>query len=175
MENTKVCCFTGHRPPSLPFRFNEKDERCIRLKEKLRELIIEKIEKDKVSHFISGMALGVDIYAAEIILDLKKQYSNLILEAAIPCLNQTEKWSREQQDRYFAIHNRCDKTTVIQREYTSSCMQKRNKYMVDQADFVIAVWNGSPSGTGKTVRYALSKGKNITALNPATLDVTLYD
>ena len=43
--------------------------------------------------------------------------------------------------------------------------------MVDQADFVIAVWDGRPSGTGKTVQYALNQGKTIRAISPKTLEV----
>ena len=67
----KTCAFTGHRPQHLPFGMNENDERCVKLKEKLKEQIINLIEAENVTHFITGMALGVDRYAAEIVLDLK--------------------------------------------------------------------------------------------------------
>ena len=50
---------------------------------------------------------------------------------------------------------------MLQHHYTNDCMQNRNKYMVDNSDIVIAVWNGKPSGTGSTVRYAHEKGKTI--------------
>ena len=43
---TKKCAFTGHRPQSLPFGFNEADERCITLKQKLRDEIIRQIEEN---------------------------------------------------------------------------------------------------------------------------------
>ena len=52
----KKCAFTGHRPQSLPFGFNESDERCIALKQTLRAEIIRLIEQEGVTHFISGMA-----------------------------------------------------------------------------------------------------------------------
>ena len=67
---TKKCAFTGHRPQSLPFGFNEADERCIALKQKLRDEIIRQIEENGVTHFITGMAIGVDMFAAEIVLGL---------------------------------------------------------------------------------------------------------
>ena len=44
--------------------------------------------------------------------------------------------------------------------------------MVDHADYILAIWNGCPSGTGNTVRYAHRKGKSIIVINPASLDVT---
>lgn len=82
--NTKACSFTGHRPQHLPFGMNENDERCVRLKEIPKEEIINLIEKEDVTHFITGMALGVDLYAAEIVLDLKARYPNITLEVLFP-------------------------------------------------------------------------------------------
>ena len=148
---TKKCAFTGHRPQSLPFGFNEADDRCIALKQKLRDEIIRQIEENGVTHFITGMAIGVDMFAAEIVLGLK--------------------WSEALRDRYFDIASKCDKETLLQQRYTPDCMHKRNRYMVDQADYIIAVWNGKPSGTGKTVQYAQQQGKPVRVINPITLVV----
>ena len=168
---TKKCAFTGHRPQSLPFGFNEADERCIALKQKLRDKIIRQIEENGVTHFITGMAIGVDMFAAEIVLGLKSAYNGITLECAFPCETQAEKWTEEQRDRYFDIASKCDKETLIQHHYTPDCMHKRNRYMVDQADFIIAVWDGRPSGTGKTVQYAQRQGKPVTIINPKTMSV----
>lgn len=96
---TKKCAFTGHRPQSLPFGFNEADERCIALKQKLRDEIIRQIEENGVTHFITGMAIGVDMFAAEIVLGLKSAYNGITLECAIPCETQAEKWSEALRDR----------------------------------------------------------------------------
>jgi nucleoside 2-deoxyribosyltransferase len=43
--------------------------------------------------------------------------------------------------------------------------------MVDHADFIIAVWDGRSSGTGKTVQYAQRQGKPVTIINPKTMSV----
>lgn len=169
--NGRVCAFTGHRPQNLPFRFNESDKRCIALKKQLRTLIIQLIEQHNVTHFISGMAIGVDMYAAEIVLDLKARYPHITLESAIPCETQAAKWSEPLRDRYFKIAEQCDKETMLQTQYTSDCMQKRNRYMVDQSDILLAVWDGAPSGTGSTVQYAKKQGKTVWILNPNSLEV----
>ncbi len=55
--SNNICCFTGHRPQSLPWGFDEKDERCLKMKTQLRSEIIKAIENDYTT-FISGMALG---------------------------------------------------------------------------------------------------------------------
>ena len=78
----KTCAFTGHRPKGLGYP--ESDGRCAALKEKLRSLIVKLMEEEGVTHFISGMAQGVDMYAAEIVLELKKQHPQITLECAIP-------------------------------------------------------------------------------------------
>ena len=168
----KVCAFTGHRPQSLPFGFDESDERCTALKSVMQDQIVKLIENKGVTHFISGMALGVDIYAAEIVLNLKTKYPHITLESAIPCETQAIKWSVTARERYYNIAAKCDKETMLQREYTPDCMENRNRYMVDHADYILAVWNGSPSGTGKTVRYAHQQGKPVIIINPVSLNVT---
>ena len=108
----KTCAFTGHRPQHLPFGMNENDDRCVKLKEALKEQIINLIEAEDATHFITGMALGVDLYAAEIVLDLKARYPNITLESAIPCETQAVKWSMAQRERYYDIAAQCDKETT---------------------------------------------------------------
>ena len=81
----EACAFTGHRPQKLPFGFNEEDPRCIALKAVIETQIVNHIELYNVSYFISGMAMGTDIYAAEITLALRQKYPSIFLECVIPC------------------------------------------------------------------------------------------
>jgi uncharacterized phage-like protein YoqJ len=165
--NGKTVCFTGHRPQKLPFGFNEYDIRCLRLKMRLGIEIKRQITECGAVRFISGMAAGTDIFAAEIVLELKEKYPHIILECALPCKSQADRWDEENRKRYRSILKKSDRKVLLQRKYTSDCMQKRNKYMVDNSDTVIAVWNGSASGTGNTVRYAMSSGKEVIIIDPA--------
>ena len=167
----KSCAFTGHRPQNLPFGFREDDERCIALKETLKEQIVHLITDENVTHFISGMAMGVDMYAAEIVLNLKNTYPGITLESAIPCETQATKWNAAMRERYYEIAAQCDKETMLQTKYTPDCMEKRNRYMVDHADYIIAVWDGKPSSTGNTVKYAQKQEKKIIVIDPSTLTV----
>ena len=69
-----ACAFTGHRPKSFPWKDNETDLGCVHLKEVLAKQI--KLLADRgVTHWLSGMAQGVDLWAAEIVLDLKEKRS----------------------------------------------------------------------------------------------------
>ena len=169
---TKISAFTGHRPQNLPFGFNEADKRCIALKQTLRSKIIKLIENEHVTHFIPGMAIGIDMYAAEEVIGLREKYPYITLESAIPCELQAAKWSEPLRERYYNIAAGCDKETLVQRRYSKDCMHKRNRYMVDRADLILAVWDGRPGGTEETVKYAQYKGKDVTVINPNTLSVT---
>ena len=156
----KTVCFTGRRPQKLPWGYNESDERCVSLKKTLAEKI-EKAITEGATHFISGMALGVDMWAAQIVIEKKKSGYPITLEAAVPHRMQSAKWSAYHKALYNAILKRCDKVTVISENYTFSCMMERNCYMVDKSDCVISVLDDLTGGTGKTVQYARSKCKDI--------------
>ena len=54
------CCFTGHRPGKLEVEEGE-------IKSLLEKAVDDAISKGYVT-FITGMAMGTDIWAAEIIL-----------------------------------------------------------------------------------------------------------
>ena len=102
----KSCAFTGHRPQSLPFGFDESDKRCTSLKSVMRDQIVALIENEGVTHFITGMALGVDMYAAEIVLDLKSKYPHITLESAIPVsYTHLDVYKRQMFDRLIEWEN----------------------------------------------------------------------
>lgn len=169
MEYT--ACFTGHRPQSLPCGFDETHPACLKIKYQLKRLITGLIDKKNVTHFISGAALGVDTWAAEIIIKLKEAYPNIILEAAVPCRSQADRWNSKSQIRYNRLLSLCNKVTLVGERYTADCMMKRNKYMVDNSDYVIAVWNGKPSGTGKTIAYALKCEKTVYCIDVGDFNI----
>lgn len=169
----KTCCFTGRRPQKLGY--GEIGTQCDELKGRLEELIKNLIEKEIVTHFISGVALGVDTYTANIVLNLKAHYPDITLKCANPCETQAVKWNERDRDIYYDLLAKGDKETLLQQNYTSDCMQKRNEYMVDNSDYFIAVWNGKPSGTGNTVKYAKKKNKIVLLVNPQALEVECAD
>jgi len=45
-------------------------------------------------------------------------------------------------------------------------LQKRNEWMVDNSDAVIAVWDGTPGGPGNTVDYARKFGRSVLVIDP---------
>ena len=171
MSGRITCTFTGHRPSSFSFGYDEENVNCQKLKLLMAsqtQLLIE----NGVSTFFTGMALGVDIWGAEMILEFKKQRPDLQLIAVLPCETQANKWSVEQRERYFDTLAECDDVITLNARYTPQCMQERNRYMVDHANYILAVYNGSgKGGTAYTVRYAQEKKRKIIVIRPDTLEV----
>lgn len=154
------CCVTGPRPQSCKLYWLKR----YFLKYKLKKRIIDAI-KCGYTHFISGMALGVDILFAEIVIKLKTKNKRLVLECALPCINQCSKWKKKDCRKYWHIIACADFVTYVSKcNYYNGCMQKRNKYMVNASNRVICVSNNS-AGTQFTYMYAKMREKEISLIN----------
>ena len=162
MKPEHSCAFTGHRPTRLPWGTNETDPRCMALKDRLAQAV-EEAYAAGCRHFLSGMAQGADLYFCEAVLSLRDRRPEVTLEAAIPFIGQADRWPQADRDRRQAILDRCDYETMVQHHYSAGCMARRNRYMVDRASRLIAVYDGQPTGgTFQTLHYAMTQGKTIT-------------
>ena len=159
------CCFSGYRPEKLPWGLNEDDRRCIKLKETILS-ITEKTHLSGITHFICGMARGSDTYFCEAVIVLRAKHPIITLEAAIPCEGQAAKWREEERHRYDDLVSKCDHVTFVSHLYTKSCMQQRNRYMVDNSSVLIAVHDGKRGGTNYTKKYAERRGLEIIEIEP---------
>ncbi len=155
-----TCCFTGHRPGKLPWRYREEDLRCVDLKLEIVQALV-KIYDLGYRHFLCGMAEGCDMYFAEAVLAMREIHPDIVLEAAIPCGDQPELWERPQRVRYNGLIDRCDKVTVLQINYTPDCMQRRNRYMIERSSLLLAVFDGRPGGTMNTILSARRRGRTV--------------
>lgn len=144
------CCFTGHRPEKL--RRSEKEVRAD------LEYEIRKAVCDGLNVFISGMARGTDIAAAEIVLQLREEGYPVRLICASPYPGFENNWSRSWKTRYGAVIAKADLVRYIRPQYSKGCFQIRNEWLVNHCARVIAVFNGQPSGTKNTIDYALRQG-----------------
>jgi len=156
--------FTGYRPQKLPF-FGEDDPLCVELKQRIYKEIKRLCEEGSVE-FYCGMALGVDIWCAEAVLDIQKQFPKVELIAVIPCKTQSSVWGEKDQARYNDIIAKCSRVLCVSEEYTKSCMKKRNETLVKLCDVLIAVYDGKPGGTRQTVKIAEKQAKRIITISP---------
>jgi len=157
----KTLCVSGHRPVGLPwykeeYNQDEHNEFTATLTEYIRFAIA-----NGFSHFIAGGALGVDTDFALCVLSLKKRGEKITLEIAVPCEGQDNYYCNEDKAVYNFILQHADKVTVLSDKYYRFCMQKRNEYMVEKSDALLACWNGTKrGGTYSTIKLAQRQGKD---------------
>ena len=157
IDKEQTCCFTGHRPVKLPWGARETDPRCAALKGQIAATL-NGIYESGYRRFICGMAIGCDMYFAEAVLALRRLHPDVILEAAVPCDSQADRWTRSQREQYAELLAQCDLTTYVSHLYSPGCMMKRNQYMIDSSSLLLACFNGRSSGTMSTILYAERQG-----------------
>ncbi len=144
------CAFTGHRPE----RLYGKEADVIR---ELRKEI-EAAIADGYTTFISGGSRGVDLWAADIVLSLRRENKALKLILAIPFEGFEKSWPVDWVKHYKLVRKQADWVQTVASGYSKEVYQARNAWMVRRASRLIAVWDGTPSGTKNTVDYATSQG-----------------
>ena len=165
-DKNLTLAITGLRAQKLPWGFNENDKRFQKMKTQVTEYLIKFI-KNGYSTFYDGMALGFDLIALEILIDLKIKYPYIKIIGAMPCPNQDAKWTRAEKERYKNIKEQIDQSIVVsEKYYGKECMLKRNRFIVDNSDMLFALWDGTPGGTMYTIEYAKSQNKPVVIIEP---------
>ena len=143
-------CFTGHRPEK-----QTRHEKSIKtdLEKEIRQAVA-----DGLNVFITGMARGVDIWAAQIVLMLRDEGYDVKLMCVCPYEGFELRWSQEWQKAYREILAAADFVKYVCEGYNRTCFQARNEWMVNHSARVIAVFNGEKSGTKNTIDYAMKVG-----------------
>lgn len=144
---------TGHRPDKIGGYGDD-------VAHKLFVVARNELARLKPDEVITGMALGWDQAVADAAGRLGIPYV-----AAVPCVGQDRIWPKESQSRYNALLVKAASVKVVtEGGYAAWKMMVRNKWMVDNCDEVLALWNGvmGPNGeyeggTGKCVEYATGK------------------
>jgi len=110
---------------------------------------------------ISGMAIGWDFAIAKASLHL-----GIGLVAAIPFKGQESRWAKSSQNEYWDILNNplTSSHIVCNSGYESWKMQRRNEWMADRVNLMLAFWDGNKEGgTANCIEYC--KKKNIPWIN----------
>ncbi|MDO5112215.1 MAG: SLOG family protein [Clostridia bacterium] len=171
---TLTCCFTGHRPQKFHFGVDEQHRDCVRLKRVLEAQIKAMIDQG-ITTFYSGMALGTDMWCAQIVQAFQENMPerDIRLIAVVPFEGQADRWSHDFRARYCSILAKATEVVTLNARYNMACMQQRNRHMVDRASHVIAVYSGAPGGARYTVEYARGKNRTLVIIDPGSGSATI--
>jgi uncharacterized phage-like protein YoqJ len=142
-----TCCFSGHRVLKKDFNVDKLTA------------VVDKLISNGYRTFLVGMAWGFDLKVFEVLLT-KKNY-NIDIIACVPCKEQSTYFKKEEKQKYEDFLKKADKVVYVSNEYFDGCMQKRNRYMVDNSSILVAYLYSNIGGTKNTVSYAEKQGKNI--------------
>ena len=160
-KRQRRCCFTSHRPEKL--HCTESTAICA-----LESAIISAYTEGYRT-FLTGMARGVDIWAAEVVLREREAHRDVRLICALPHLGFQTRWEQSWRRRYEAILAAADLVKTISPTYSKGAYQRRNEWMVDHSSLVIAFFTGCPGGTANTIAYAREQGISICLIGEATI------
>lgn len=156
-EKNFTCCFTGHRD------IKPKHEP---LMNKALEISLRALIADGYFIFAVGGALGFDTLAAEAVLSMKKEFPQIRLAVVAPCADQTDSWKESDKRRYERIREAADEYICMSAKYTSDCMKKRNRCLVDMSAACVCYCLHERSGTAQTVGFAKEQAAQIIDIVP---------
>jgi uncharacterized phage-like protein YoqJ len=139
---------TGHRPHKLGGYSTE-------IFGLLQQFLRGHIERIRPSRILSGMAVGFDQALACASLDLGIPYDSIV-----PFEGQEKRWPSASRRQYCRLLERAAKVVIVSSGgFAPEKMRIRNRYLVDHCDLLIALWDGTSSGTGDCVGYAQKVGR----------------
>ena len=161
-DNSFKCCFTGYRPAKFPFKLSCGDTGYVEFENDLISEIL-RLTTDGCNTFYTGMAMGFDIIAAEVVSLLKVARPDLKIKlvCVLPYENQGESFGDFWKEKFFNVLSKADEKIVISENYHKGCYQMRNEYMVDNCDLVLTWYDGKAGGTRNTLDYAIEKGRKV--------------
>ena len=146
-------CFTGHR--TYDGSRNEELARAVR-----------RLYAEGYRNFLCGMAVGFDIAAAEVALDLREELCGLKVVAVTPFEGMQNRFSESDRNRFEQIVKCADESITLAPRYSTEVYAVRNNFLVDNSSACIAYFDGSKGGTAYTVRRALKSLLQIINLYP---------
>ena len=171
-------CITGHREKSIPDykgdpQYHDLTVAAVKL---MLYRYLDHLFNLGYTDFISGLATGTDLWAAEHILKKRDSGRNVRLIGAMPYLRHSQYFSVSDRELLRKAERSADVLLTVcadpQMTYgkpfggakrSMSLYRDRNCFMVDNASAVAAFLNrnGAASGTAQTVNYANRRGRLI--------------
>lgn len=163
---------TGHRPNRLPGGYNLGHPFYKRLAGLLQTAVRAELGYHERLALHSGMALGADTVWAQVITQMRRENPGRIhFVAEVPFMAQAARWpKRADKELWERLVAEADEVRVYAEQFSNRAMQARNEGMIDAAELLLAVYDGTAGGgTANAVRYAKKRLVNTIVLNPGSL------
>ena len=141
MNHDKGILVTGYKAHELGI-FDSKHIGIKYIKKVIEKKLVNLIEEGLEWVLISGQ-LGVELWAAEVVLALKKQYPDLKLAVITPYLNQQSNWNEANKMLYDEITQSANYVdSISKRDYESpSQLKQKNEFLVNKSDGLLLIYD----------------------------------
>lgn len=177
-DRKRTVCISGHREKSIiPYQNDYAYyDITIQTVRSLLERCIDLAYINGYDTFISGLAVGADLWGAEYITECRRNGRKMNLIGIMPYLHHSDNFPKNYKDILYDVEKQADKLILMSPNpdikycYSPSNVNEsrtlyrdRNYFMVDHSSAVIAFLNdkNSHSGTSQTVNYAVRKNIGI--------------
>lgn len=160
------CCITGYNSAELPYGEDLTHPDCKAMRERLKQAITEQLEKG-VYQFYIGMDCGVELWSAEMLLNMEGDYPHIKIFPVISSEEMTHSWSDESHELYWdVVMPNCEDEFRVSNHHTEDCITSRNVHLTNWCNMVIAVYDGrEDTSTGEIVRLAGEKNRKVILLD----------
>lgn len=154
--------------------FHDKHPGIVIIKKALENQVRQLLDDGLEWVIISGQT-GVETWAAEVVIHLKNEFTNLKYAILTPFLNQDKHWNEHKQTQYQHIISHADfVTSVTKKEYEAPWQFiEKDKFNISHTDGLLVVYDDENEGSPKYIKqlaeqYAKNNDYEI-------LTITAYD
>jgi len=169
----KILAVSGYKAHEIGI-FKNSDPAIDIIKKAIRQHLLAKIDEGLEWVIVSGQ-LGVEMWAAEVTIELKDSFPSLQLAVLTPFENQEEKWNEVNKEQYEYIVMNSDFTSSISKKKYENPQQFRNKnqFMIKKSDGLLMLYDEEMEGSPK---FLWNLAKQYTESNPYKLtQITFQD
>lgn len=161
-DKYKTVAFTGHR--SARMAAHRPDERTLFLDVAFDTFVaVCDLCRQGYDTFLTGMAEGFDLIAAEEVLRAKMTYPHIRLVAVVPFRCQSARYGERDKAKYDNILRMSDEVVTLSEAYFMGCFHRRNDYLLEHSTRLLTYYDYSPAGgTAYTVRHAIARKMGVT-------------
>ena len=159
-----IVSLTGHRPDKISGWAEARGAIEVAIRKSLAEEIQRLVNEQGATTFMSGMAPGFDLWAADEVLRLRAERKigeSVRLVLAVPYPDFDRSFASEYRALYESVMANADEVIYVSPGYHRGCYTRRNDFLTESADLVLAYYEGSEGGTRYTCRKAEKVGKKV--------------
>ena len=162
---------TGYKAHELGI-FSNTHEGVQYIKKAFRKRIEQLIDQGLEWIIISGQ-LGVELWVAEEVIELRDEYPDLQLAIMTPYLDQQEKWNDNNKEYYEYILSEADfVASITNRKYEKPWQLKaKTEFLLNKTDALLVLYDAEKEGTPKymvedALKYSRQTGYQVITITP---------